>query len=78
MHVTYYADNHVFCLCQVTVLDLASGIASGMSHLHKSNVIHGDLNPANVLLQRVNGSPRFVERMFRVFVCKLQTPKADT
>ena len=38
-------------LGQRVVLDLAIGIASGMAHLHERNVIHGDLNPANMLLK---------------------------
>ena len=33
-------------------MDLAVGIASGMAHLHERNIIHGDLNPANVLLKQ--------------------------
>ena len=36
---------------QAFAFNLAAGIASGMLHLHDRNVIHGDLNPANVLLK---------------------------
>jgi serine/threonine protein kinase len=33
------------------LLDLAGGIARGMLHLHKLNILHGDLKTMNVLLK---------------------------
>ena len=34
-----------------TILLLAMDVASGMQHIHQQDVIHGDLNPQNVLLK---------------------------
>lgn len=33
------------------ILQIATDIAAGMSHVHSRNVVHGDLTPANVLLK---------------------------
>ncbi len=33
------------------ILQLATDIAAGMSHVHSRRVVHGDLTPANVLLK---------------------------
>lgn len=35
------------------ILDIAQGVAAALSHLHAKNVVHGDLNPKNVLLKHV-------------------------
>ena len=41
---------HPAPLSSPQVLILALSIALGMAHVHSHNVIHGDLNPSNVLL----------------------------
>ncbi|KAG2446238.1 hypothetical protein HXX76_000830 [Chlamydomonas incerta] len=33
------------------LLDIAQGVAAALAHLHTKNVVHGDLNPKNVLLK---------------------------
>ncbi|GIL86279.1 hypothetical protein Vretifemale_14684 [Volvox reticuliferus] len=38
------------------VLQMAREIAVGLQYLHEHNIIHGDLNPANVLLRRDDSS----------------------
>ncbi|GFR48796.1 hypothetical protein Agub_g10746, partial [Astrephomene gubernaculifera] len=38
------------------VLQMAREVASGLQYLHEHNIIHGDLNPANVLLKHDDGS----------------------
>ncbi|GIL92870.1 hypothetical protein Vretifemale_20339 [Volvox reticuliferus] len=35
------------------ILDIAQGVAAALAHLHSKNVVHGDLNPKNVLLKVV-------------------------
>ncbi|GIL67909.1 hypothetical protein Vafri_21128 [Volvox africanus] len=35
------------------ILDIAQGVAAALAHLHSKNVVHGDLNPKNVLLKAV-------------------------
>ncbi len=35
------------------ILDIAQGVAAALAHLHAKNVVHGDLNPKNVLLKHV-------------------------
>ncbi len=42
---------------QPAVLSLALGVSCALSHLHAKRVVHGDLNPNNVLLARDTGSP---------------------
>ncbi len=37
---------------QLMVLELSLGIAAAIRHLHSKQVVHGDLNPRNVLLKR--------------------------
>lgn len=39
------------------VLQIATDVASGMAHLHRHNVVHGDLNTKNVLLQQEMSRP---------------------
>jgi serine/threonine protein kinase len=39
------------------MIALARGIASGMLHLHKHNIIHRDLAARNILLA-ANGTPK--------------------
>ncbi|KAG2488949.1 hypothetical protein HYH03_012568 [Edaphochlamys debaryana] len=40
------------------ILSLALGIARALSHLHSKRIVHGDLNPNNVMLKRTRPSPR--------------------
>ncbi len=42
---------------QACVLPLALGISRALSHLHAKRIVHGDLNPNNVLLARDAASP---------------------
>ncbi len=37
------------------MLDVAGGIAKGMLHLHKLNILHGDLKAPNVMLRSSGG-----------------------
>ncbi|KXZ56159.1 hypothetical protein GPECTOR_1g136 [Gonium pectorale] len=37
------------------LLDIAQGVAAALAHLHSKNVVHGDLNPKNVLLKVLPG-----------------------
>ncbi|KAG2488925.1 hypothetical protein HYH03_012547 [Edaphochlamys debaryana] len=39
------------------ILGIASGIAEALAHLHSKRIIHGDLNPNNVLLKQDPNSP---------------------
>jgi serine/threonine protein kinase len=39
------------CINYLGMLDIAIGIARGMLHLHKLNILHGDLKAHNVLLR---------------------------
>jgi serine/threonine protein kinase len=43
-----------------TKIELAIGIADGLNYLHSENVIHGDLHPANVLIDD-SGNPRLTD-----------------
>ncbi|PNH04398.1 Raf serine/threonine-protein kinase phl [Tetrabaena socialis] len=40
-----------------SILGIALGIARAVAHLHSKRIIHGDLNPNNVLLKRDAGEP---------------------
>jgi serine/threonine protein kinase len=52
-------------LSEEQMISLAKGIASGMLHLHKHNIIHRDLAARNILLT-ANGSPKIA-----VSICSL-------
>jgi serine/threonine protein kinase len=39
------------------MLSVLGGIAKGMMHLHKLNILHGDLKAQNVLLRSAGGEP---------------------
>jgi serine/threonine protein kinase len=39
------------------MLDVAGGIAKGMLHLHKLNILHGDLKAQNVMLRSAGSEP---------------------
>jgi serine/threonine protein kinase len=39
------------------VITLLADVAAGMNYLHLRNCVHGDLKPANVLLQKQQGAP---------------------
>ncbi|KAG0708289.1 kinase-like domain-containing protein, partial [Suillus ampliporus] len=41
-------------------VELARGVAKGLKYLHSENVVHGDLHPANVLIDSF-GSPRLTD-----------------
>eukprot|EP00198_Chlamydomonas_reinhardtii_P013902 XP_001703239.1 predicted protein [Chlamydomonas reinhardtii] len=38
-------------------VEAALQIARGLQHIHEKNIVHGDLNPNNVLLVRAPGTP---------------------
>ena len=42
---------------QAAVVPLALGIAPALAHLHSKRIVHGDLNPNNVLLKRDPAKP---------------------
>lgn len=41
-------------------VELAKGVADGLQYLHSENVVHGDLHPANVLID-CSGNPRLID-----------------
>ncbi len=43
-------------LFSVPIPQMAREVAAGMQYLHEHNIVHGDLNPANVLLKRDDAS----------------------
>ena len=45
------------CVNYLGMLDLAIGIARGMMHLHKLNILHGDLKAQNVMLKSTGNEP---------------------
>jgi serine/threonine protein kinase len=42
----------LFGVLQLDILQVAIDIAAGMQHLHSKHIVHGDLNPTNVLLHQ--------------------------
>jgi tRNA A-37 threonylcarbamoyl transferase component Bud32 len=42
---------------QTKVLDIVKGIVEGMIHLHKHNIVHGNLTAKNILLTN-EGEPK--------------------
>ncbi|GAX84475.1 hypothetical protein CEUSTIGMA_g11895.t1 [Chlamydomonas eustigma] len=60
------------------VLDTALDIASGMLHLHNSNVVHSDLKAQNILLQTNTTEARGVTAKVSDFGLSLRMAAADT
>jgi tRNA A-37 threonylcarbamoyl transferase component Bud32 len=53
---------------EVNVLNVVKGIVEGMIHLHKHNIIHGNLTAKNVLLTK-SGEPKIsVSHLFILFI----------
>ena len=52
------------------LMHIAKSIAEGMRYLHSQRILHGDLNPANILLK--------VRPSVPLRVCRLQRPRAPT
>ncbi|KAG2440432.1 hypothetical protein HYH02_010317 [Chlamydomonas schloesseri] len=46
-----FHDPHTGLPRMDALLDIAQGVAAALAHLHTKNVVHGDLNPKNVLLK---------------------------
>eukprot|EP00198_Chlamydomonas_reinhardtii_P013398 XP_001702735.1 serine/threonine protein kinase [Chlamydomonas reinhardtii] len=46
-----FHDPHTGLPRMDALLDIAQGVAAALAHLHSKNVVHGDLNPKNVLLK---------------------------
>ena len=58
-----------FAAPQLMVLELSLGIAAAIRHLHSKQVVHGDLNPRNVLLKRDSAAlAGYVPKVRRVCV----------
>ncbi|GAX76175.1 hypothetical protein CEUSTIGMA_g3619.t1 [Chlamydomonas eustigma] len=60
------------------VLDTALDIASGMLHLHNSNVVHSDLKAQNILLQTNLSEARGVTAKVSDFGLSMRITAADT
>jgi serine/threonine protein kinase len=43
---------------QAVIARCALDIARGIAHLHRSNIVHGDLKPQNVMLSSVTAAAR--------------------
>ncbi len=60
------------------MLDLAIGIASGMLHLHKLNILHGDLKAQNVMLKSTGSEACGVIPKLADFGLSVQLSSSET
>jgi serine/threonine protein kinase len=69
---------HDVCINYPGLLEVASGIAKGMLHLHKLNILHGDLKAQNVLLRSANIEPCGVIPKLADFGLSVQLSRSET
>ncbi len=59
-------------LTKQDLLYIVIDIAKGMTAIHKTNVVHCDLKPSNILVKPLEGHSAFDEEQIDCMNCKLQ------
>ena len=54
-------DAHPLPIAQPALLPLARDIARGLAEVHRCSMVHGDIKPANVIIEARTGRPKLID-----------------